>query len=331
MFYKARFWSVNEKNCPWLLSTWNYTYLSRVHKSALPRLLSLVSVNRYSPSIPCLLQASSVIQISRKEADFSIMGKGFRKCLFVNITGYRLNMLWFWDKRLLLLSLNFISLCLAPSITHSAFSVFFAPVFSDKSRSVYHCVSPQLTKTGLTLGGGGGGMEAEHNFFWMPLLHSNNPKRELLECSPYSACHQKILGLNTHHRQLRKMNEAAKIHGYSLKPFQSRQIWYLLSVQEKKGSRGLCVWEGEGCQGEGCRKPGSTTGSPRYLPRGDCYCQRGHWGLNAAASWAALNRCTSARKKKGFHILLFSRRFQNKAEISVEVNDAKRIRKFWPD
>lgn len=163
-------------------------------------------------------------------------------CLFINITGYRLNMLWFWDKRLLLLSLNFISLCLAPSITHSAFSdVFFAPVFSDKSRSVYHCVSSQMTKPGLALGGGRGGMEAEHDFFWMPLLHSNNPKRELLECSPRSACHQKILGFNTHHRQLHKTNEAAKIHGYGSKPFQSRQIGVYCQFRKRK----VCVCERE--------------------------------------------------------------------------------------
>lgn len=296
-------------------------------------LLSLVSINRYSPSILCLSPASSVIP--RKEADFSIMGKGtLEMCLFVNIIGYRLNMLWFWDKRLLLLSLNFISLCLAPSITHSAFSdVFFPPVFSDKSRSVYHCVSSQLTKPGLTLGGGGGGMEAEHYFFWMTLWHSNNPKRELLKCSPYSVCHQKILGLSTCHRQLHKMNEEAKIHGYSSTSFQSRQIRYLLSVQEKKQSLSLHVWEGEGWQREACspcccRKPGSTSGSPRYLPRGDCYCRVGHWGLNAAASWAALNHCTSARKMKGFQILLFSEKLQNKVDISVEVNGTKIIRNF---
>lgn len=50
--------------------------LSRGHSSALLRLLSLVSMNTYSPSIICFLPSSSVI--SRKEADFSIMGKGFR-------------------------------------------------------------------------------------------------------------------------------------------------------------------------------------------------------------------------------------------------------------
>lgn len=174
----------------------------------------------------------------------------------------------------------------------------------------------------------------------MLLLLSNNPKIEFLKCSQSSLCHQKILGLSTCCGQLHRMNMAATDSWLWFTDFSEYTVKeFIISSGKETGSRNrlqIRVHEREKADNSVPAVPHGSLRTGRQVAEWPKAPTSGVLLLSAGplrSERCCFLGCSKPlhiceRRQKGFQSLLPSEKLKNE-EISVEVNDARIVRKIF--